>query len=168
MEILKDFGIQPTLLLAQIVNFLIILFVLKKFFYKPIIKVLEDRKKRIDQSLQNADLIEENLKKTQDQSAQIIAQAQKNAQELIQEAKAETQRLSAQAATDAKKQVEEILASARVQIEAQKESMQKHLEKETLTLVIGVVKKVLGRNLKEQEKAQITKSAVSELTKQVS
>jgi len=51
MEILKEFGIQPTLLLAQIVNFLIILFVLKKFFYKPIIKVLDARKKRIEVSL---------------------------------------------------------------------------------------------------------------------
>src|SRR3989344_5440199 len=80
MDILKSFGIQPTLLLAQIVNFLIILFLLSKFFYKPIIRMLEDRKKRIEQSLTNTDLIEEKLKNTQEKSTQIIKEAQKNAQ----------------------------------------------------------------------------------------
>ena len=65
MEIIRNFGIQPVLLLAQIVNFLIILYLLQKFFYKPIVKLLEQRKKRIEESLKNADLIEEKLKKTQ-------------------------------------------------------------------------------------------------------
>ena len=72
MEFLKEFGIQPTLLIAQIVNFLIILFILKKFFYKPIIKLLDDRKKKIEESLKNAELIEERLKQTEEKSAQII------------------------------------------------------------------------------------------------
>ena len=58
MQIFESFGIQPTLLLAQIVNFLIILFLLQKFFYKPIFKMFEDRKKRIEESLKSADLIE--------------------------------------------------------------------------------------------------------------
>ena len=72
MEILKNFGIQPTLLLAQIVNFTIILFVLKKFFYKPITKVLEERKRRIEESLKNADEIEAKLQKTAEKTAQIL------------------------------------------------------------------------------------------------
>src|SRR4030043_2475120 len=96
MEIFKSFGIQPALLIAQIVNFLIILILLKKFFYKPITKILEERKKRIEESLKNADLIEERLKKTEEKSAQILDETRKNAQDLIDEAKKESERISAQ------------------------------------------------------------------------
>src|SRR3989338_4739963 len=134
MEIIRNFGIQPVLLLAQIVNFLIILYLLQKFFYKPIVKLLEQRKKRIEESLKNADLIEEKLKKTQEQSVQILAEAQK--------------------------QLEEILTQSQVQIEAQRKQMQKQLEKETLNLVVEVVRKVLERTLKPKERQDLTTKAV--------
>ena len=121
MDILKSFGIQPTLLLAQIVNFLIILFLLSKFFYKPIIRMLEDRKKRIEQSLTNTDLIEEKLKNTQEKSTQIIKEAQKNAQDLITEAKNRAEQIIENANLEAGKSTEEGLKNAKGQIAAEKE-----------------------------------------------
>src|SRR3989344_8381212 len=116
MEILKNFGIQPSLLLAQIVNFLIILFLLKKFFYKPIVKALEDRKKRIEESLTNAQTIEDKLQKTEAQSTQIIEETRNNAQVLIAEARAEAQRLVDQATVEARQIIEEAKIKAKAQI----------------------------------------------------
>lgn len=168
MEIIKNFGIQPILLLAQIVNFLIILYLLQKFFYKPIAKLLEGRKRKIEESLKNADLIEEKLQKTQEQSAQILAEAQKNSQTLIADAKRESEKIISQATIDARKQFEEILGQSQIQIEAQRNQMQKQLEKETLNLVIEVVKKVLSRTLKPKERQDLTTKAVSEIEKQIS
>lgn len=167
MEIIKNFGIQPVLLLAQIVNFLIILFLLQKFFYKPIAKVLEDRKKRIEESLKNADLIEERLQKTQENSAKIIEEAQRNAQALITDAKKEDERISVQTSLDARKTIEEATEEAKKQIEAQKIQMQKQLERETLFLVVDVVKKVLGRTLNPKERQSLTTKALSEIGKQL-
>lgn len=167
MEFLQNFGIQPTLLLAQIVNFLIILFLLKKFFYGPIVKVLEDRKKRIGESLINADLIEEKLQKTERNSAQVLAEARENAKSIIAEAKKEAQRISDEAATEARKTQEAAVVSAQVQIETQREEMKKQLEKETVMLVAEVVKKVLGRSLKQKEQQELTARAVSEIGKQI-
>ncbi|KKR75051.1 ATP synthase F0 subunit B [Candidatus Curtissbacteria bacterium RIFCSPLOWO2_01_FULL_41_28] len=168
MEIIRNFGIQPVLLLAQIVNFLIILYLLQKFFYKPIVKLLEQRKKRIEESLKNADLIEEKLKKTQEQSVQILAEAQKNSQALIASAKGESEKIISQATLEARKQLEEILTQSQVQIEAQRKQMQKQLEKETLNLVVEVVRKVLERTLKPKERQDLTTKAVSEIEKQIS
>ena len=168
MEIIRNFGIQPVLLLAQIVNFLIILYLLQKFFYKPIVKLLEQRKKRIEESLKNADLIEEKLKKTQEQSAQILAEAQKNSQALIASAKGESEKIISQATLEARKQLEEIVNASQVQIEAQRKQMQKQLEKETLNLVVEVVRKVLERTLKPKERQDLTTKAVSEIEKQIS
>ena len=168
MEIIRNFGIQPVLLLAQIVNFLIILYLLQKFFYKPIVKLLEQRKKRIEESLKNADLIEEKLKKTQEQSVQILAEAQKNSQALIASAKSESEKIISQATLEARKQLEEIVNASQVQIEAQRIQMQKKLERETLNLVVEVVKKVLSRTLKPKERQDLTTKALSEIERQVS
>lgn len=167
MEILNNFGIQPTLLLAQIVNFAIILFLLKRFFYKPITKALDDRKKRIEESLKNADVIEEKLAKTQVESNRIIAEAQKSAQDLISEAKAQSQTIMDQASQQARMSIEEALIKAQNQIETHKQEIKQQLEKETITLVIGVVKKVLGRTLKDNEKQELTLGAVTEIKKQI-
>ncbi len=167
MEILHNFGIQPTLLFAQIVNFVIILYLLKRFFYKPILKVLNERKKKIEESLRNADLIEERLQKTDENSKKIIADSQIQAQNLIQDARREAERIGEKAALEARKTIDQALVDAKVQIEAERESMQKKVERETLDLVVAVVKKVLKRNLKPQEKQALTGSAVREITKQI-
>lgn len=167
MEILTNFGIQPTLLLAQIVNFLVILFVLKRFFYKPITRMLEDRRKRIDQSLKNAQLIEERLAKTQENSQKILEVARANAGNIISDAKREAARITDLANLDARKLAEETIEKTKLQIERQREEMQKQLEKETLTLVFHVVKRVLGRNLKENERRGLTQKAITEITRKI-
>lgn len=168
MEIFDQFGIQPVLLLAQIVNFLIILFVLKKFFYKPIVKMLDDRKEKIAQSLKNADLIEEKLTKTEEKTRQILETARTSAQEIITEAKTEAQRIYDEATKESKAAGEQILAQTKLEITKEKESMKAEIEKETMTLVAGVVQKVLGKTLKSSEKQNLTQKAVSEMSKQVS
>ena len=167
MDILKSFGIQPTLLLAQIVNFLIILFLLSKFFYKPIIRMLEDRKKRIEQSLTNTDLIEEKLKNTQEKSTQIIKEAQKNAQDLITEAKNRAEQIIENANLEAGKSTEEGLKNAKGQIAAEKEQAVLEVETHSLAIISAVIKKVMRRTISASEKNQLTKEAVLELTKQI-
>jgi len=167
MEIAKQFGIEPILLLAQIVNFLVILFVLKKFFYKPIVKMLDDRKKKIEESLKNADLIEEKLAQTEERSAAILENARKNAEDLMADAKAEAQRIADAAAVEARASTEETLKKAVEQIQTEREKMQKDLENQTLDLVVATVKKVLGRNLKEAEKKSLTAKSISQISKNI-
>ena len=167
MDFLKDFGIQPTLLVAQIVNFLIILFLLKKFFYKPIIKLLDDRKKKIEESLKNAEVIEERLKQTEEKSAQIIEEARRNSQNLITESKKEADRILAQAAIEARKSTEQAILDAQTKISLQKVEMKKELEKETLSLVVAVVNKVLGRTVSPKEKQVLTSRAASEIGRKI-
>lgn len=167
MEIFKNFGIQPIFLLAQIVNFLIILFLLKKFFYGPIVKILEDRKKRIEESLKNADLIEERLQKTDEKSAQILEEAKSSAQAIIADAKSEAERIQEQINVEARKSIEDALKESKVQIEAQKIAMQKQLEKKTLSFVAEVAKRVLGRSLKTDERRQLTTKAITEISRKI-
>ncbi len=167
MQIAQQFGIEPILLLAQIVNFLIILVVLKKFFYKPIVKTLEDRKQKIAESLKNADLIEEKLQTTEEQGRKSAEEAVNSAKKIIDDAKVEAQRINDEAVDEARKTQEEMVIAAQSQIEMQKEEMKKQLEHETITLVAGVIKKVLGKNLKSKDQQELTKKAMSEITSQL-
>lgn len=167
MEILNNFGIQPTLLLAQIVNFVIILFILKKFFYKPITKALQERKKRIEESLKNAQQIEERLKATEEKSAQIIATAQNNAQALIADAKTEAERITNQTTADARQIIDAAQQEAKNQIAIQHDQLLQEVEKEAVNLVAQVVKKILGRSLRPSERRTLSEKAISELTRQI-
>ncbi len=167
MDILNNFGVQPTLLFGQIVNFLIILFLLKKFFYGKILDALEQRKKRIEESLKNADTIELKLKETEEKSTKIIEDIQSQAQKIIAEAKSQASEIAAKASQDAQKTIQEAVIAAQDQIETEREKMKEKLQEETLTLIVEVAKKVLGRNLKTAEKQNLTKQAIIETVRKI-
>ncbi|MBI3342004.1 F0F1 ATP synthase subunit B [Candidatus Curtissbacteria bacterium] len=121
MEIItKQFGIEPTLLLAQIVNFLIILFVLKKFFYKPIVKMLDERRTTIGESLKNAEEIEAKLKSTEEKTASILKSAQDQSQKIIESAQDQATKIAENAQIEAKKSTEQTIADAIEQIQQEK------------------------------------------------
>lgn len=168
MEIFKQFGIEPTLLVAQIINFLIILFVLKKFFYKPITKMLDARRATITESLKNAEEIELKLQQTEERSGKIIADSQQKAEQLLEDAKKGAENITNTAMDEAKKAQEEMMQKVIAQIAAEKETMKKEIEEETLALVVEVTQKVLGRTMKNSEKEELTKKAITQMSGKVS
>lgn len=167
MEIFKQFGIEPILLLAQIVNFLIILLVLKKFFYKPIVKMLDDRREKIAESLKNADQIEINFQKSEEKTAQMLQNVQEQSQKIIEDAQTQATKIIEDAQLESKKSTARAIAEAVAQIASEKAQMKKELESETLGLVVAVTQKVLSRKLKTEEKEDLTNSAVSEISNQI-
>jgi len=168
MEAFKSFGVEPILLAAQIVNFLIIVFLLKKFFYAPIVKTLTDRRARIEESLKNADEIESRLAETDVKIAKALDETQASAQAIVQDAKAEAKRIIDAATQEGHKITESALTEARSQIELERLRMQKELQAETATIAGVLVKKVLGRTMSSKEKQELTKTSVAQITKQVS
>src|SRR3989338_11410320 len=93
MELIEKLGIDWRLLLAQIVNFLILLFVLTKFAFRPLIKMLDGRAEKIQKSLENAQKIEKNLEEANKQKEAIILEARHGAQDIISQTKKESEDL---------------------------------------------------------------------------
>ena len=79
MELLGKLGIDWRLLIAQIINFLLLLVILYRLLYKPVIALLDQRSAKIEKSLQAAQQIEANLKQTESERAQKILAAKKEA-----------------------------------------------------------------------------------------
>ena len=164
MEILNQFGINPLLLAAQVVNFFILLFILKKLLYKPILKVLEERKKRIEQSLKNADAIELQLQKTQEESDKILAHTAKEAQKVLDQAREGAHEIIA----DAGKHGEQIIMQANEEgkkiIKQQQQVLLDQMKENAGRLVVMVAEKIFGKELIGEKQKKIIEKQVKNLS----
>lgn len=144
MELLKTFGIEPILLAAQIVNFLIILWLLKKFAYKPIFEVLEKRKKLIAEGVKNAESSSKTLEKALEEEKAILKKAQTEAQGILSDAQKQATDLLSDAESTAKVRVEKILEDAKREIERQTEETEKRLAAHTAQIATQLLEKSLS------------------------
>lgn len=157
---IKDFGIQPILLLAQIVNFLILLFLLKKFLYGPIVKVLDQRKQTIEDSLKNAEKIEANLAKTEEDYQKRIDKATSEARKIVDEATKSASEIISEAKTQASSEMQDILKKGQDSIAMERQKMQQEMRSELTQLVINTLEKVTGNVISKKEQIEIIEKAV--------
>jgi F-type H+-transporting ATPase subunit b len=143
---MEALGIDGRLLLAQVLNFGVLLFVLNKILYKPLIKMLDDRKSKIEEALANNQKIEEKLSEITEKEKTILKKAQKKAEE-------ESEKLMELAQEEKKKIIEEARA------QADKES-QKGIEK------IKVAEAEAQKRLKAQFADAVVKEVTQKLYKQ--
>ena len=89
MQIVKDFGINPYLLIAQIVNFLIILYILKRFMYKPLLSMIKKRDDEVRKGLVDAESGHKLLVEAENKEKLILQNAQERAEKIVKDAKTE-------------------------------------------------------------------------------
>ena len=165
MDIIQGFGISPVLLLAQIVNFLILLYILKRFAYKPILKLLKERQAKIAESIDNAKASEEALEKALEKEKEILKKAQKQAQEILAEAKKQSESVSSTTQEEAKKQANRILEDAKKEIQRESQETQKKLEAYTTKLAITILEKSLKDLLDEKDQEKVIEKALKKINK---
>lgn len=163
MDFLEDFGVKPVLLIAQVVNFLILLFILKRFLYKPILKVLEERKKKIAESLKNASEIEKKLEQITEDREKKLQKAAKEAEEIIKEATENADKIITQAHEKAGKDIEKILAKTENEMELEREKLKQEIRAELAHLVELGLKKVSGKVITQKEHKELVEKSVKDL-----
>lgn len=165
MEFIDTLGLDWRLLLAQIVNFFILLWILKRFAYGPVIAALEKRRDRIAQAEKNAQRIEENRKKSEEDREQVLKQARTEAQRIVTQSEAQGKKLQEQLTASAKKDVERIVSDAHAEIAQAKEKMLIDARREVAGMVLAASAKVLEREIDEKENAALIDAALDELQK---
>ncbi len=163
MKILNNFGFELILFVAQIVNFLIIFFVLKKYLYKPVLKLLNERRKKIADGLKQAEESARILEETTQKEEEILKKAQAESKKLLDEAKAEREVMLRQSEEQTKKQVEKMISEAREQIKYETSETSKKLELQVSRLAIGFLEKSLKGLFSDKEQGEIMKKAASKL-----
>lgn len=165
MDILKTFGLNWQLLLAQIVNFLIILYVLKRYLYPPLFKVFKKREELVKESIQKAEENEKLLEKARIQEKEVIKKAKVTADELIKESQEQAADIVKKAEEDAKQKADKMLRDAREQIALETEEAQKKLNEYVMKLSIEILEKSLSNVLTEKEQSDIVAKAMKEIQK---
>lgn len=165
MEIFKTFGLDLTLTAAQIVNFIIILYVLKRFVYKPLFNVLKKREELVKESVQNAEDSKKALEKAQGKEKELIKEARANADQILKDAKEQASAILKKSEEDAKKQKQQILQEAKEQIEIETAKAQAELNKHVAQLSIELLKKSLDNVFTDKEQSELVNKAVKELQK---
>lgn len=163
MEVLETFGVQPVLLLAQIVNFVILLLLLKKFAYKPIMKVLDERKYKIETSMRQAEEVEKKLAETEKKQTEIIGNAERESTKIIEEANSAAKKLQEDTLVGTNKKIEETLLKNQEVIKLEREKMVSEVKDDMITLVAEVTKKILGKTLSNKDREELVKKSLKDL-----
>ncbi len=164
MKIFEEFGISPILLLAQVVNFTILLVLLRLFLYKPVLKILEERKTKIAKSLKDAEEIEKRLADTQTEQEKLLGKAQTESSKLIAEAKEEAKELSEKTLAEARTAVEEMLAKNGQRLKLEREEMMSEVKGEIAVLVTAAAAKVVGKSVDQMDNKKMVDETIKEIT----
>lgn len=165
MEIIKNFGVNPILLSAQIVNFLIIFFVLKKFLYKPVLELLKKRQTMIKEGIKQAEESRIKLEKVVIEEKNILRNAQLQAKKLIEDARQESVGLTLQMSENAKKQTEKILNDAKDQIAREAHETEKRLAVNTSKLAVSFLQKALSEFFSTKDQKEVLSNALNKIKK---
>lgn len=160
MELINALGLNVKILLAQLVNFAVILFVLYKFAYNPILKMLDERRDKIEEGIKNAEDAEAKLAKIEMQQKEALADARKEAQKIIAAAEDVAKKNKEDILNEAKKQSQEILAKAEKNIEQEKNKMMEDAKKELSELVSLATEKVVGEKVDAAKDKEIINSVI--------
>lgn len=160
---MEKLGIEPSLLLAQIVNFTIIIIVLKKLLYKPILEILEKRKKEIEEGLALTEKMRLEEEKLKEKRAKLLDQARGEAQGIIAEARKKAKEEEKAIVDEASRESKDIVGKGREEVLRLKDAMQKDVRSYAVSLSIAMAKKLLSSVLTSGDKQKILESHVKDL-----
>jgi len=162
-EIGEKFGWSPQLFISQVITFFIVAFALKAFAYGPIVKMLDERKRRIAESMANADKIKGELENAKRTAQEIVDKANAQAAKMIQEAQQAAARLTEQETQKASAQARDIVAKASRDNEAELARMKAELKREIGRLVVDTTAKVAGKVLSPEDQRRLAEEANRQL-----
>src|SRR5438128_6305438 len=150
-RIATTFGVDWPHLLAQIVSFCIVCFILYRFAYRPVLTMLEVRRQQIALGVANEERIKAELARTEAQRQEVMAQANAQATKFIEEARAAAARLHEQESQKAVAAAEEVLVKARDAAARDHERMLSELKREVGRLVVDTTAAVTGKILTPED-----------------
>ena len=155
-------GLDARALLFQVLNFSILLALLRLFAYKPILNILEQRREKIEEGLRNANDISKIRAELEKEKGDVINEAQQQAQNIIGQSKQQAAELVRAADAKAAARMEASVKQAESKIEQELGVARTSLKKEMLSLVALATEKVAGQKLDKETDAELVKQALKE------
>jgi F-type H+-transporting ATPase subunit b len=149
-------------LIWQCLAFAVLIFLLQRFAYAPIVKMLDERANRIRESMEQAEQIKAANAEAAKRAEQIINEAQSQVREMLSQANQMSQRTIAAAQSEAREQREKLLADAHAQIQTDTQRAKEELQREVARLAIMAASKVVGKSLDSADHYRLVDQALAE------
>jgi F-type H+-transporting ATPase subunit b len=163
MKIFSAFGLDIKILIAQLINFGILLFILWKFAYKPMFKMLDDRKKKIETGLENAALAETRLKEIGEEEKKVLHEAKKEAAKILDDARILAEESRKRNIDKTKEEIGQLINQEKESMRQEKAEILKSINREVADLVMATVEKVIEEKMSGQKDEELIKKSISKL-----
>jgi F-type H+-transporting ATPase subunit b len=163
MGTLGKFGLDPILLAAQVVNFLIIAWILNRFLIRPLMANMKARREKIAQGLEDADKARKALEDAAAERDKVLQDASAEAFRLLQNARDEAERLRAAALERAGADAERVIQEARGVMELERQDMEKAVQSLSLELSGKILENVVEGLFSDEEKRRIVARGIERI-----
>jgi F-type H+-transporting ATPase subunit b len=163
-DALVQLGIDWPRFIAQTINFAIVLWVLNRFAFRPVLRLLEERRARIAESLQNAERIQKELAAAEEARREILQKANVQASQLIADAEQTARLQGERLLKEAAEESERILAKARARTEQEQRESRAVVRREVGELVLALTAKVSGKVLSAEDQERLRAETVAQLS----
>ena len=158
-------GVDWRLIAMNAVNFGLVAVVLYYFLYRPVLKMMDERKTKIEDGLKFADEMRAKTAEAEARQQELLREARQTAQEIVEKARATAAAYSETQARETAAKVEQMIAKAKEAIELEKRRQFEELRGEVSRLVVATTAKLLSRDLAASEKESINRRAAEELAR---
>ena len=161
---MDELGLNVPVLVAQLLNFFILLVLLRMFLYRPILDMLDRRAQRIREGLEAADQSKEHAAQAEQEVAQQRDEARRQGQSLIGQAQEAANRIQEESRNKARREGEMLLERARSEIQLERDQAIAELRREFGELTVSAAEKVIGQSLDRQAHRRLIDEVLADST----
>lgn len=162
---MESLGINPVLLLTQALNFLIMVGVLSYLVYKPVLKNLEERKKKIEEDLKLQKEVSEEKEKLSKVKERIIVEAEEEGRGIVRRAVERAKKQAQSKLVEEKQKIEEERKKALETVSLEREKTINQAKKQALDYALLISQKILSQKLGRKEQEELVKKAIEDLAR---
>ena len=165
--LLGSLGIKGGLFVAQLINFLVILFIVWRWIYRPLLRSMDERGQKIALGLRQAEEAKTSLREAQEAKRALLKEADRETQTLIKQAHADAERQRQAMLLETRQEIERHVEQARLQLKEEREATMKAIKGEVAGLVLLATQKVLGQSLNEESQTELNERTLADFERTV-
>ncbi len=159
---ISQLGISLPTLITQVVTFIILLVVLRFVAYKPIMRMLDERSRRIKESMEQAEALKAQSARAEEELKKQLEQASREGQDRIARAVKAGEEVKQKAQEDAKKEAENLITRARSEIQRERDDAITEVRREFADLTVLAAGKVIEKSLDKEEHRELIEKVLEE------
>lgn len=162
MEIFAKLGIDWRLLVFQIVNFSIVLLVLWRFLYRPLLTLLAERRRKVEESMAEAEAITRGKKEADETVAREMKRAQEKAKQVIERAMQDAEKVKTDMTKKAEAEATRIVERAKKEMGAEREKIMNEIRRDAAELAVMAAEKIVKKEINAERHAALVDEVFSQ------